>query len=119
MLGTADGSCSWRCEKNDGRDVAPFEMSFALITQNYLGGADPKSPLVSPAYADYPRLITTGTSDLILSNGVRLYWKLREAGWQIGRRKLCPRLCPNGCLPCTNTVTYGETRRETSRGSSR
>jgi hypothetical protein len=54
MLGTADGSCSWRCEKNDGRDVAPFEMSFALITQNYLAGADPKSPLVSPVYADYP-----------------------------------------------------------------
>jgi hypothetical protein len=37
----------------------------------------------------------------------------RKLDWQIGRRKLCP----NGCLPSTNTVTYGETRRETSRGS--
>ena len=33
--------------------------------------------------------------------------------------KLCPRLCPNGWLPSTNTVTYGEIRRNTSRGSSR
>ena len=43
----------------------------------------------------------------------------RKPDWQIGRRKLCPRLCPNACLPSTNTVTYGQTRRETSRGSSR
>jgi hypothetical protein len=33
-----------------------------------------------------------------------------EANWQIGRRKLCPRLCPNGYLPSTNTVSYGQTR---------
>src|SRR3989442_15422727 len=32
------------------------------------------------------------------------------------RRKLCPGLCPNWCLPSTNTVTYGETRRETTPG---
>jgi hypothetical protein len=25
---------------------------------------------------------------------------------------LCPRLCPNGCLPSTNTVIYGETPRD-------
>ena len=43
----------------------------------------------------------------------------RKLDWHIGRRKLCPALCRNGCLPSTNTVTYGETRRETSRGSSR
>src|SRR4030095_1018998 len=43
----------------------------------------------------------------------------RKLDWQIGRRKLCPGLCPNGCLPSTNTVTYGETRRETSRGSTK
>ena len=42
-----------------------------------------------------------------------------ETDWQIGRRKLCPGLCHNACLRSTNTVTYGEIRRETSRGSSR
>jgi hypothetical protein len=26
--------------------------------------------------------------------------------------ELCPRLCPNGCLRSTNTVTYGETPRD-------
>ena len=31
---------------------------------------------------------------------------------QVGRRKLCPRLCPNGCLRSTSTITYGETPRD-------
>jgi acetyl esterase/lipase len=70
---------------NDGRDVMPFEMTLSLVKQNYLGEADPKSAELSPVYADYPSnfpptVITTGTRDLILSNGVRLYWKLRDAG---------------------------------------
>ena len=39
-----------------------------------------------------------------------------ETDWQLGPRKLCPRLCPNGCLPSTNTVTYGETPGERPRG---
>ena len=26
--------------------------------------------------------------------------------------ELCPRLCPNGCLRSTNTVTYGQTPRD-------
>jgi hypothetical protein len=30
----------------------------------------------------------------------------RLADWS---SKLCPRLCPNGCLLSTNTVNYGET----------
>jgi hypothetical protein len=42
----------------------------------------------------------------------------RKLDWQIGGRKLCPGLCPNGCLPSTNTVTYRETRKETYQGSS-
>jgi hypothetical protein len=35
--------------------------------------------------------------------------EIRLAGWS---RKLCPRLCPNGCLLPTNTVAYGETSRD-------
>jgi hypothetical protein len=42
-----------------------------------------------------------------------------ETDWQIGRRELCPGLCPNPCLPSTNTVTYGEIQRETFRRASR
>ena len=58
---------------------------------------------IEPVSVDYPRKVA----------------HRRGSDWQIGRRKLCPRLCPNGCLPSTNTVTYGETSRKTSRGSSR
>jgi len=70
---------------NDGRDVVPFRMSLALLEQNYLDGADPLDPRVSPLYADYPAtfpptVISTGTRDLLLSNSTRLYWKLRAAG---------------------------------------
>lgn len=70
---------------NDGRDVVPFRMSMALMEQNYLNGADPRDPRVSPIYADYPStfsptVISTGTRDLLLSNSTRLYWKLRAAG---------------------------------------
>jgi hypothetical protein len=34
-------------------------------------------------------------------------------------RKLCPRLCPNACLPSTSTVTYGQTPRDISPELSR
>jgi hypothetical protein len=34
---------------------------------------------------------------------------------RVDRPKLCPRLCPNECLPSTNTVTYGRIPRETLR----
>ena len=72
-------------QANDGRDVVPSRMSMALMQQNYLGDADPRDPRVSPLYADYPAtfpptVISTGTRDLLLSNGVRLYWTLRAAG---------------------------------------
>jgi hypothetical protein len=30
--------------------------------------------------------------------------------------ELCPRLCPDGCLPSTNTITYRETPRDSSQG---
>jgi hypothetical protein len=62
---------------NDDCDVAPFEMCFALNTQNYLGDADPKSPWSPLMYADYPAtfpptVMTTSTTDLIPSNSLRL-----------------------------------------------
>jgi hypothetical protein len=36
-----------------------------------------------------------------------------------GASELCPELCPNGFLPSTNTVSYRETRSDTSRMLSR
>ena len=42
-----------------------------------------------------------------------------ETDWQVDRRKLCPGLCPNACLPSINTGTYGETPRDIFPGLSR
>jgi acetyl esterase/lipase len=50
----------------------------------YANGHDLKDPLLSPVYGDMhgfpPTILTSGTRDLFLSNTVRVYWKLREAG---------------------------------------
>ncbi len=50
----------------------------------YIGGNDPKDPLLSPVYADVkgfpPAILTTGTRDLLLSNTVRMHRRLRQAG---------------------------------------
>ena len=71
---------------NDGRDILPASFLSAMVQQNYQpDGIDLKDPLYSPVYADYdpsfpPTVISVGTRDLCLSNGVRMYWKLRESG---------------------------------------
>lgn len=49
----------------------------------YVGKQNAKDPLISPVYADYscgfpPTIITTGTRDLLLSDCVRLYWKMKN-----------------------------------------
>ena len=48
-------------------------------------GPDLHDPAVSPIYASYdsgfpPTVINTGTRDSLMSNSVRLFWVLREAG---------------------------------------
>ncbi|KAK8115548.1 hypothetical protein PG984_012050 [Apiospora sp. TS-2023a] len=90
------------------RDIMPVSLLTAMVTQNYVplpgvevdgkvfGGTT--DPLYSPLYADYttkkddgaaaapwfPRTVmTVGTRDFALSNGVRFYWKLREAGVEV------------------------------------
>ncbi|CAI6093588.1 unnamed protein product [Clonostachys chloroleuca] len=68
------------------RDIMPYSLLYSMVAQNYFDeGVDLKDPLVSPIYASYdtwfPRtVITVGTRDFALSNGIRFYWKLREAG---------------------------------------
>ena len=50
----------------------------------YIGGNDPKDPLLSPVYGDVsgfpPTILTTGTRDLLLSNTVLMHRRLRRAG---------------------------------------
>ncbi|ORY00296.1 Alpha/Beta hydrolase protein [Clohesyomyces aquaticus] len=71
---------------NEGRDVMPASFLSAIVKQNYqLDTVDVKDSYYSPVYADYdasfpPTVISVGTRDLFLSDGVRMYWKLREAG---------------------------------------
>ena len=50
----------------------------------YLGGLDPKTPLVSPLYADLkglpPLLVQVGTEEVLLSDAVRFVERARQAG---------------------------------------
>ncbi|KAH7251400.1 Alpha/Beta hydrolase protein [Fusarium tricinctum] len=72
-----------------GRDIMPVSLLTGMVSQNYAPkDVDAKDPLYSPIYADYdgsfpPTVITVGTRDFALSNGIRLYWKLREAGVKV------------------------------------
>lgn len=72
-------------ESNDERDVVTRDLAVRSAKDFYLGGADPKDPMVSPIYAaiptDFPATVfTTGTRDLLESNSIRMFWKLQNAG---------------------------------------
>ena len=64
----------------------PVSLLWNMVKQNYMPeGLDATDPYYSPIYARYdssfpPTVITVGTRDFALSNGVRMYWVLREAG---------------------------------------
>ncbi|QKJ88199.1 Alpha/beta hydrolase [Paramixta manurensis] len=67
---------------NDGRDVAPLGLTLRIANQFYLNGIDARKPEVSPLYDTYPSsfpasVIVSGTRDLLLSDAVRLFWKLK------------------------------------------
>jgi acetyl esterase/lipase len=53
----------------------------------YLGGQDPRNPLVSPLYADLkglpPLLIQVGTSEILLDDSLRLEQCARAAGVKV------------------------------------
>ncbi|RGP77021.1 alpha beta hydrolase [Fusarium longipes] len=72
-----------------GRDIMPVSLLTGMVSQNYAPqGITLTDPLYSPIYADYdetfpPTVITVGTRDFALSNGIRFYWKLREAGVRV------------------------------------
>src|SRR5262249_25120985 len=59
-------------------------MSLGFI-RHYIGGANPRDPLVSPVYGDFdagypPSVMTTGTRDFNMSGSLRLNEKLTLAG---------------------------------------
>lgn len=69
----------------DGLDPVLVAKNLPAVAKNYAGDADLKNPLISPLYAEYskmfpPTIIQTGTRDLLLSDCVRLYRKMKEAG---------------------------------------
>jgi Esterase/lipase len=70
---------------NNGRDGLIVNFGRNLVDNFYAPGMDVADPGISPIYADYgpdfpPTVISIGTRDLLLSNAVRLDWKLEEAG---------------------------------------
>lgn len=73
---------------NSTRDLMPTSYLLAMVRQNYPCDIDSRDPHYSPLYAEYdrtfpPSVITVGTRDSLLSTGVLLYWKLRDAGVKV------------------------------------
>lgn len=66
-------------------DLDPY-ISYDSLTLNthYLGNHNPRSPLISPLYADFtglpPLLIHVGTDELLLSDSTRLAEQAKNAG---------------------------------------
>jgi len=58
-----------------------------MMGQLYLGGADPKTPLASPLYADLtglpPMLVQVGTAETLLDDSTRIAEVARQAGVQL------------------------------------
>jgi acetyl esterase/lipase len=58
-----------------------------IFASNYIGGADPRSPLISPIHADLkgisPMLIHVGTDEVLLDDSIRIAEKAKEAGGEV------------------------------------
>jgi monoterpene epsilon-lactone hydrolase len=58
-----------------------------ILNAHYLGGNDPKSPLISPLYADFtgipPLLIHVGTDEVLLSDSTRLAERAKASGGDV------------------------------------
>jgi monoterpene epsilon-lactone hydrolase len=70
---------------NDRRDILSVGITSRIVKKAYLSGADDKLPTVSPLYSSFPAnfpptVIVTGTRDFLLSDSVRLHWKLLAVG---------------------------------------
>jgi epsilon-lactone hydrolase len=58
--------------------------SMELMASNYIGGNDPRNPLISPIYADLegipPTLIHVGTDEMLLDDSTRIAERAKNAG---------------------------------------
>jgi acetyl esterase/lipase len=58
--------------------------SLQMLAANYIGKADPRSPLISPIHADLkgfpPLLIHVGTDEMLLDDSKRLADRAKQAG---------------------------------------
>jgi monoterpene epsilon-lactone hydrolase len=61
-----------------------YDGALAAMARLYAGGAGLADPLVSPVRGDFtgfpPSILTTGTRDILLSDTVRVYRRMRAAG---------------------------------------
>ncbi len=61
-----------------------FDTMGQAMAAVYAGPAGVTDPLISPIFGDYagfpPAIVTTGTRDILLSDSVRVYRKMRDAG---------------------------------------
>jgi acetyl esterase/lipase len=69
---------------NDRRCAMFFGAGIARAAAHYVGGADPRHPLISPLYADLaglpPLLIHVGANEVLLDDSTRLAERARRAG---------------------------------------
>jgi acetyl esterase/lipase len=91
-------------EANNRREALFFNDNLPAIARMYLGGADPRTPLASPLYADLhglpPLLLHVGERELLLDDAVGFAGRARDAlvdvtlkrwpvvphGWQLLQR---------------------------------
>jgi acetyl esterase/lipase len=71
-------------ESNRETEAFFFKEAVESLAAMFLGGADPKDPLVSPVYADLaglpPMYIQVGGDETLLGEGRQLYQSARKAG---------------------------------------
>jgi len=70
-----------------GEDPVSTPALLERLAQDYLAGADPRTPLASPLFADLralpPILILSGSADLLLSDSERLAQAAKNAGTEV------------------------------------
>jgi acetyl esterase/lipase len=78
-------------ETNNRSEGMFFNTNLRPMAELYLGGADPRTPLASPLYADLhglpPLLVHVGERELLLDDAVRVVERAREAGVEVAFKR--------------------------------
>ena len=78
-------------ETNNRSEGMFFNTNLRPMAELYLGGADPRTPLASPPYADLhglpPLLVHVGQRELLLDDSVRLVERARDAGVEVSFKR--------------------------------